>query len=288
MKKYNLKKLTISALDISVTERSFKTSTEVGTIWEENAELWITLTESGFDVYRDYINTPAFLALLPNVKRLKGLDIGCGTGHNTRMVAKQGAIMTGIDISKKMISFATKKENSEQLGIKYINGNVIKLPFKSNSFDFAVSFHCIMDVPEYEQALSESFRVLKPGGFFQFSIPHPCFWTHNPEWTYNEDGKKNALICRDYFTTSEGVISRWTFDGVDTKSNKNKKLLETPIFRRTLKQWVCALVNIGFIIKEMDEPRPLEKTVKKFPAFDGCRIVPYSLIIRCEKPNNPL
>jgi hypothetical protein len=51
---------------------------EVGKLWEGNAEAWTHLSRAGYDVYRDRLNTPAFLAMLPDVAGLGGLDVGCG------------------------------------------------------------------------------------------------------------------------------------------------------------------------------------------------------------------
>ncbi len=56
---------------------------EVGCYWDENAEVWTELVRSGYDHYRDGLNTPAFLEMLPDVNGLSGLDVGCGEGHNT-------------------------------------------------------------------------------------------------------------------------------------------------------------------------------------------------------------
>ena len=56
---------------------------EAGQLWNENADAWAELARAGYDVYRDHLNTPAFLAMLPNVSGLRGLDIGCGEGHTT-------------------------------------------------------------------------------------------------------------------------------------------------------------------------------------------------------------
>jgi putative hydrolase of the HAD superfamily len=72
---------------------------EVGRYWEGNAEAWTKLSRAGYDVYRDYLNTPAFLEMLPDVAGLRGLDIGCGEGHDTRQVAGRGASVTGLDIA---------------------------------------------------------------------------------------------------------------------------------------------------------------------------------------------
>ena len=92
---------------------------EVGRYWNGNAEMWTQLARAGYDVYRDYLNTPAFFAMLPDVTGLSGLDIGCGEGHNTRLLAQRGASMTAIDIAENFIVFAQQAEADEPLGIEY-------------------------------------------------------------------------------------------------------------------------------------------------------------------------
>lgn len=72
---------------------------EVGKYWNYNAKVWTQLTRAGYDVYRDYLNTPAFLAMLPDMQGLSGIDIGCGEGHNTRLIAQHCSHLVGIDIA---------------------------------------------------------------------------------------------------------------------------------------------------------------------------------------------
>jgi len=55
--------------------------TKVRRYWDENAENWNRLAKTDYNFYRDYLNMPAFIAILPEVKGLSGLDIGCGEGH---------------------------------------------------------------------------------------------------------------------------------------------------------------------------------------------------------------
>src|SRR5258708_21170073 len=92
---------------------------EVGRMWDENAEAWTKLARAGYDVYRDRVNTPAFFAMLPEVRGLHGLDIGCGEGHNTRLLAKRGAAMTAVDISETFIRQAQQAESESPLAIRY-------------------------------------------------------------------------------------------------------------------------------------------------------------------------
>ena len=72
-------------------------STDVAACWEANAETWTRHARAGYDLYRDALNTPVFLANLPAIAGLDGLDIGCGEGGNTRKLAQAGARMTAID-----------------------------------------------------------------------------------------------------------------------------------------------------------------------------------------------
>jgi 2-polyprenyl-3-methyl-5-hydroxy-6-metoxy-1,4-benzoquinol methylase len=94
---------------------------EVGRFWNANADAWTKLSRAGYDVYRDYLNTPAFFAILPDVDGLSGLDIGCGEGHNTRLLARRRAMVTAIDISEVFIAHAKLAEEQEPLGIEYLN-----------------------------------------------------------------------------------------------------------------------------------------------------------------------
>jgi ubiquinone/menaquinone biosynthesis C-methylase UbiE len=147
---------------------------EVGHFWNANADTWTKLARAGYDVYRDYLNTPAFFDLLPDVEGLSGLDIGCGEGHNTRLLANRGAYMRAIDIAEVFIEHAQRAEEQEPLDIDYRVASAVELPFADATFDFATGFMSFMDIPETDRVLAEAYRVLKPGGFLQFSISHPA------------------------------------------------------------------------------------------------------------------
>src|SRR5258706_6356799 len=92
---------------------------EAGKYWNENAEAWTTIARAGFDIYRDYLNTPAFFKILPDVNGMYGIDIGCGEGYNTRLLAKNGAMMEAVDISEIFIQKATEEETENPLHIHF-------------------------------------------------------------------------------------------------------------------------------------------------------------------------
>ena len=138
---------------------------DVGRCWDDNAEAWTHLARAGYDVYRDFLNTPAFLALLPEVKERHGLDIGCGEGHNTRLLAQRGARVVAIDISETFIRYARAQEAGAPLGIDYRVVSAVALPFEDASFDFAIACMSLMDIPEIERVLAEKrFGCCGPAG----------------------------------------------------------------------------------------------------------------------------
>ena len=120
---------------------------------------------AGYDHYRDGLNTPAFLAMLPETRGLSGLDIGCGEGHNIRLLAERAARMVGIDISGNFVRHAREAEEERPFGIRYEVASALELPFEGASFDFAVAFMSLMDIPQTERVLAEVHRVIRPGGF---------------------------------------------------------------------------------------------------------------------------
>jgi ubiquinone/menaquinone biosynthesis C-methylase UbiE len=257
---------------------------EVGRMWDQNAEVWTKLARAGYDVYRDRVNTPAFLAMLPDVAGLRGLDIGCGEGHNTRLLAQRGAAMTALDISPTFIRHARQAEREQPLGIDYQIASGAELPFRERTFDFAVAFMSLMDMAEADRAIREAFRVIKPGGFFQFSITHPCFLTPQWKWVKDDSGQRIGVICGQYFDQKPFRIGEWIFSHLPAELKGTFRNFKAPIFQRTLSVWLNLLADTGFQIERVTEPLADEKTAAEYPTLADTRTVAYFLIVRCRKP----
>lgn len=258
--------------------------TEVGQFWDANAEAWTALSRAGYDQFRDVFNTPQFLAILPDVHGLVGLDIGCGEGHNTRLVARRGARMTAIDISPKFLTYAGQSERDEPLGIEYVRASAQALPFPDASFDFATAFMSLMDIPQPERAVAEAFRVVRPGGFFQFSICHPCFQTPRWQWARDEQGQKIGIVCGDYFDHVDGQIDEWIFGAAPDELKQRYPQFRIPRFCRTLSEWMNMLLDMGFVIAHVQEPAPDEESVRRDPGLRSYRLFAYFLHMQCRKP----
>lgn len=93
------------------------------------------------------------------------LDIGCGTGFLVNDINSQNIqelAITGIDISPDMVQIA--KEHFPDMDFKVADAT--ELPFKDNSIDKVSSMQTFAYIDNYQRAMKEVFRVLKPGGRF--------------------------------------------------------------------------------------------------------------------------
>ena len=257
---------------------------EVGELWDANADDWTKLVRLGYDVMRHQIIAPAFMAMLPEVSGLRGLDIGCGEGANTRLLAQEGEKMAGIDISSKFVRYAQEAEAEAPLGVEYRQGSAVDLPFTDGSFDFAAAFMSFMDIPEHELVISEAYRVIRPGGFLQFAIIHPCIHTSHLRWVTDESGVRVAVECGGYFTRQTGQIDEWIFSAAPPELRNALPKFRIPRFTRTLSDWLNLLLDSGFILERLDEPHADEETAVRDPRVADTRIVAMVLTVRCRKP----
>ena len=257
---------------------------EAGRFWNANAEIWTQLARAGYDVYRDHLNTPAFFAMLPEVAGLSGLDIGCGEGYNTRLLARRGARMAAIDVAEVFVEHSRRAEAEEPLGIEYRVASAVELPFAEAGFDFATGFMSFMDVPETDRLLAEAFRVLKPGGFLQFSILHPCYNTPRRRLLRDGNGIAYAVEVGEYFRLLDGEIEEWLFAAAPPHVKQGLPKFKVPRFTRTMSQWLNLLIETGFRIERVEEPRPSDETVRARPDLQDAQVVAYFLHLRARKP----
>jgi len=256
---------------------------QVAKLWETNAEAWTHLVRAGCDVYRDGLNTPAFLALLPPLIGLIGIDIGCGEGSNTRQMAKLSARMCGIDVAPTFIHYARESETADPLGIRYEVADGQSLPFPDAAFDFATAFMSLMDMPEPALALREAARVLRPGGFLQFSILHPCFAPPYRRVLREPDGTVRAIEVAGYLDRVDGKIETWCFSEASGERRQKFEPFRIPRFHRTLGEWIDMVLDAELAIEKIAEPTATDEEVARFPALDDTKVVPLFLIVRARK-----
>ncbi len=99
----------------------------------------------------------------------KVLEIGCGTGYFTKEIAKTGVSVTAIDISPELLTIA--KEEIKDKKVTFVIENAYEMSFEDHSYDSIVGSSVLHHL-DIEKAVSEMFRVLKPGGTIFFTEPN--------------------------------------------------------------------------------------------------------------------
>jgi ubiquinone/menaquinone biosynthesis C-methylase UbiE len=92
------------------------------------------------------------------------LEVAPGPGFLAIELAKRGYSVTGIDISKSFVGIAGRNARDAGVTIDFRRGDVARMPFADNSFDFIVCVAAFKNFPDPIAALDEMHRVLRPGG----------------------------------------------------------------------------------------------------------------------------
>ncbi len=127
------------------------------------------------DGLKHYLQYPGLLKILGNVRHKSVLDIGCGNGFFSSMVAKQGAKIVGFDASKKQIELAKENEKNLKLGMEFFCSDQSKFQY-STKFDIAFSNMVIFyaeDIKQLTQFFKCAFGLLKDGKKFISAIINP-------------------------------------------------------------------------------------------------------------------
>ena len=107
------------------------------------------------------------------------LDVACGAGRFSRLMAKSGVHATAIDQSEKFLQRARHRTNERDGKIDYLRVNAssesVLLSLGEQNFDAAVCTMALMDMASIEPLIRTLPRLLKPSGLFVFSVLHPAF-----------------------------------------------------------------------------------------------------------------
>lgn len=94
-----------------------------------------------------------------DVRRRSVLDVGTGTGRAALLLAKAGAIVTGVDPSEQMLAVARERAKAEGQAIAFRRGDAHALEFPDGVFETVISLRVLMHSPRWRDALSEMCRV---------------------------------------------------------------------------------------------------------------------------------
>lgn len=105
------------------------------------------------------------LADMPgDIRGARVLDLACGTGDIAFEMARRGASVTALDVTRRMLQLARDRGRREGPGVRFVCGDMMALPLAEARFDIVTTGYGLRNVPEIVPAVREIARVLRPGG----------------------------------------------------------------------------------------------------------------------------
>ena len=105
------------------------------------------------------------------------LDVATGTGNLAIPLARDGAVVTGLDIAPNLLVQARERAAAENLAVQFDEGDAEHLPYADGSFDAVVTMFGAMFAPRPEVVAAEMARVLRPGGMLAMANWTPSSFT---------------------------------------------------------------------------------------------------------------
>lgn len=106
------------------------------------------------------------------------LDIACGEGYGSALLADNSLSVYGVDISDEVVKHAAAKYQKDNL--HYLVGNCDSIPLPDESVDMVVSFETIEHHDKHDEMMQEIKRVLRPGGILLISSPDKFYYSVEP------------------------------------------------------------------------------------------------------------
>lgn len=131
-----------------------------------------------------------FVRLLSPLRGKRLLDVGCGIGYLSTVMANHGAEVFGIDIDFSAVAYSASRAVGQ-----FAVGSVTALPFASSTFNCVILADVIEHLPDPEKALWEIHRVGTPGASVIISTPHLDGWLTGTWVTTTLHGDKDEHMA---------------------------------------------------------------------------------------------
>jgi SAM-dependent methyltransferase len=241
--------------------------------WERHALEFQAAAQLPIDVVYGTHVAETQLQLIGPVAGKHVLEVCCGGAQCGIAFAKQGAIVTGVDIAAAQLAFARELAAQHHVAIDLYQCDAADLdPIASESQDLAFSSIAFHYVDDLLSCFKEVYRVLRRGGLFVWSVGHPYIAMIDPA---------TLTPTRSYFDTGKVVMGSEVSDEIGFAFAEN---------RRTVSDYVNILLEAGFLIERLLEPdiRPVDPDDPQNHLWDQTpeclALFPSTLILKSRKP----
>src|SRR5258705_300314 len=213
---------------------------EVRDFWNRVADDWQIQVGAAGDRNRILNSDPVLWAFAGDVGGLKVLDAGCGTGYLSKQLSDHGALVTGIDLSGRMIAIS----RAQYPHIDFRVDSCTELcTIDDAGFDLVIANYVVMDTPDLEGTMRAFSRILRAGGVAILVFSHPCFPQGGATVSGN-GGETNYRWGFPYFERRKCVDPPWAHF-----------TSEFIWFHRPLSDYWKAFKAAGFVVLDFEEPR---------------------------------
>jgi SAM-dependent methyltransferase len=207
---------------------------------------------------------PSIRALLPEVRGLNVVDLGCGFGWFCRWARENGAAeVLGVDVSENMLTRA--RAETHDPAITYQRTDLETLALPPALFGLAYSSLTLHYIENLDPLFSEIYRALTPGGAFVFSVEHPTVTApRHPDWLVNASGGKT-----------------WPVDGYLDEGPRTTDWLTKGVVKqhRMIATYINLLLRTGFSLRGLEEWGPSHEQVAAHPEWAANRECPPFLLM---------
>jgi SAM-dependent methyltransferase len=202
--------------------------------------------------------------LLGNVEGKRILELGCGAGHTSIALAKQGAKVITVDPSAARLDLVRAAAEREEVKVELHHGDLAELAFvRADTIDAVISIFALGSVDDLDRAFRQAHRVLRPENHLLFSLPHPAYAMVDPA---SDDPLR---LVRTYWDRSPRAWSTDTGTGADRP--------------RTVSEVFTSLSRANFRVDTILEPEPAADAIRSAFWSQAMAWVPSTLIVRARK-----
>lgn len=233
--------------------------------WEASAAAWIADMGQHGDFGRRYVLDPVMMPLALARAPKTALDVGCGEGRFCRMLGEHGVAATGIDPTAALIAEARTRDQQAV----YLEAKAEALPSPDASFDLVISYLSLIDIADFETAIREMARVLRPGGALLIANLNG-FNTAGAErgWLRTMTGQLNAYPV-DHYLEPRVFWTEWR--GIRIQNH-----------HRPMSAYMETLLGVGLRLTHFAEPRAIEEAPE--PKAGRYNRAPWFVVMEWEKP----
>lgn len=211
---------------------------------------------------------PTLRALLPPMRGLRVVDLGCGFGWFCRWASGAGAAsVLGLDVSENMLARA--RETSPDPNVSYARADLETLSLPAAAFDLAYSslaLHYVVDLPH---VIAEIHRALVPGASFVFSVEHPILTAPERQgWIPDAAGRRSWPV--NGYAEEGPRVTDWLAKGV---VKQHRRIATT----------LNLLIRTGFAVTHVEEWAPDDEALAAHPEWAEERDRPSFLLVAARR-----